>query len=179
MREMAPLKSADVQALHRVRCPDCEGFRDSVIRIRKPDFPGEGRSRYRYGVMAVRKSERSAEKIAVGPAFFLEVVRTCRRQLDHLADDEDPAQHLNDQDLPEWICLLFSCVDFNDWVGKDEAVKVSAKLLDVSPATVYSQLPKRRQSTPVGNVIHGSQSVPSNERQARPLDAMYTEKHDR
>jgi hypothetical protein len=95
--------------------------------------------------MTAQRDARSGPRIAVSPAFFSELVKVCERHLDHLVDEADehgPAEHLERQDLPEWIRRLSSDVDFDARVGNDEAVGVCAKLLGISPATAYAKLPK-------------------------------------
>jgi hypothetical protein len=74
--------------------------------------------------------------VAVSGAFF-DLLRdeTCAHWLDHLADQDDPRDHI--RELPAWIARLPESVDFDQKVGRDAAARVAAAVLGVSVRSVY------------------------------------------
>ncbi len=134
------LKRGDIGPAQRVICPACNAFVEVVGGIRGPAFEEEGR-RHFYTVQGPMRRSRCGPRYGVSPTFFRGVSNACEHWLvDHLADEVDPSSHLARQQLPSWVLTLIRDVDFSDYVGRDVAVTVCAKLLGISRQQVYAQL---------------------------------------
>ena len=98
----------------RVACPQCSQFIDSVMGFRS--LHQERRVGRRPTCRAGRHRD-GAVMVGNGPVLppaqsFFDLLRdeTCARWLDHLADLDDPGEHV--RELPAWVARLLKPVDF-------------------------------------------------------------------
>ena len=139
MRERASAKGSHTSAAQGVECPDCREFVEVVGGIHGANFDAGRRHFYSSG--GPIRDSRCGPRYSVSPQFFAGVFNACGRWLvDHLGDEDDPRAHLSDVSLPAWVPDLLAGVRFDQRVGRDAAGCVCARLLGVSPRTVYAEL---------------------------------------
>ena len=125
----------------RVACPECSEFVHSVMGIRGPYWHGweQAGRRRSYRVGAARDGA-----VTVSPVFFdLFRNETCGEFLDHLAEQNDPRDHI--AGLPTWIVDTLESVDFGRPLGRDAAAQVAAAVLGISERAVYRGMEPRER----------------------------------